>query len=108
MHAHDRSFICNTSSTYRKSTDGDFRNVEETDIVGDLTNDDSGLLGLSVHVSDQTTKGHGRAVDTGHIHSLQDNLVELGISTTGQETVQLRREKERDRERRNDKNDRMM
>lgn len=68
------------SSGESESSDGDLRNLQETVVIGDSTNDDDGLsLGVLVDLTLDTREGDGRSVDAGHEEAAQDNLVEAGI-----------------------------
>lgn len=70
-----------------KSSDGELRNLEKTRIVSDGTNNDGGLALLSLHVSRQAGDRNRGVVDLGHSQSLDDGQSELGLSTSGKETV---------------------
>ena len=68
-----------------------FGNFEEPEVVSDGSNDDSDFIftSLLLHVTGQSGQRHWRSVDLAHEETLHDDLVELAIGTTGQETVQL-------------------
>lgn len=69
------------------------RNLSHALIIGNGTDHDGdGISLLSVHVLDNSGQGHGGTVDTGHAEALQDDLVEAGVGTARQETVQLDQE----------------
>ena len=65
--------------------------VEEPEVVGDGADDDGDLSLTTVllHVTDESGQRHGGSVDPGHEEALQDDAVELGIGTAGQEPVEL-------------------
>ena len=78
--------LCSDFKTY-----GQLGDVEEPEVVGDGTDDD-GDLALATFLLRLTDEGGERQwwpVDAGHEETLQDDVVELGIGTTGQETVEL-------------------
>lgn len=68
--------------------------LEEALIIGDGTNDDGNrvLLGGNGQVLGKSAQGHGRAVNLAHAETLEDDLVEAGAGTAGQEAVQLNEE----------------
>jgi hypothetical protein len=70
-----------------ESSNGDLGEVQKTGVIGDGTDNNNSLVTLKI--ADNTGDGDGRTVDTGHKETLQDNLVEVGVSTTSQETVKL-------------------
>ena len=70
-----------------KSSNRELGEVQETRVIGDGTDNDNGLTFLVV--LDNARDSDGRTVDTRHKETLQDNLVEVGISTASEETVQL-------------------
>ena len=74
-----------------KSSNRQLRDVEQPQVVGDGSNDDGDLVLSSVllHVSDKRGEGQWGTMDAGHKKSLQNDAVEFGIGTTGQETVKL-------------------
>ena len=61
------------------------------DVVGDGPNADSNLISVAslLHITGQSGDGERRPVDLGHEEPPQDDLVELGIRSPGQEPVQL-------------------
>ena len=69
----------------------DFGAVEDPVVVGDGAddNDDLALPARLLHLPGDLGNGHGWPVDLGHEEPLEDDAVELGIGTAGQETVQL-------------------
>merc|ERR1719410_2332413 len=71
---------------------------QEADVIGDGTDDNSGLVGtgVSLHLADQTGQRHWWAVDVRHEETLQDDLVEVGAGAAGQEAVGLDEETEVD------------
>lgn len=70
-----------------KSSDGELRDLEKTRIISDGTDNDGGLALLSLHVSRQAGDRNRGVVDLGHSQSLDDGQSELGLSTSGKETV---------------------
>ena len=69
----------------------DLGDLEDPVIVGDCS-DDNGDLALAtglVHLPRDPGQRTGRTVDPGHKQATEDDLVELGIATTGQEPVEL-------------------
>jgi hypothetical protein len=68
---------------------GHLGDIEETDVVGDGTNNNGDLVLVSLQVASNAGDGHGRAVGTGLEETLQDDLVELRVGTTSQESVKL-------------------
>ena len=65
--------------------------LKDPQIVGDGSNDDGDLVGITglLHVPDQPGDGEGRTVDLAHEEPPQDDLVELGLGPPGQEPVEL-------------------
>jgi hypothetical protein len=64
--------------------------LQKSGVVGDGANDNGDVLSiLSLEVLGDLAKRDGGSVDTGHTESLEDNLVEVGLSSAGQELVQL-------------------
>jgi hypothetical protein len=70
-----------------KSSNRELGEVQKTRIIGNGTNNNNSLTFLVV--LDNTRDGDGRTVDTRHKETLQDNLVEVGVSTTSEETIKL-------------------
>jgi len=70
-----------------KGSNRELGEVQETRVIGDGTDNNNGLAFLVV--LDDARNSDGRTVDTRHKETLQDNLVEVGISTTSEETVKL-------------------
>jgi len=70
------------------------RNLVETKIVSDGANDDGGLAIAAwlLHHAGDASDGHGWSVHAAHIKTFQDDLVELGVGSAGQETVELDQE----------------
>lgn len=67
-----------------QSGDGGLGEVQQSDVVGNGTNNNQGLVGSSLlaqHTAD-SVKRHWRSVDLGKEQRLQDDLVEWSISTT--------------------------
>lgn len=71
-------------------------NVEETDIVGDGSNNDSDLVVLCFAVLQDATDALQRddgLVDAAHEQATQDDLVELLVSSAVKEAIQLKQPK---------------
>ena len=68
-----------------------FWDFEESEVIGDGANNDSNFVftSLLLHITYQPSQRHWWPVALAHEKTLHDDLVELGIGTTGQETVQL-------------------
>jgi len=66
----------------------------KTKVVGDGADHDCGLTIAArlLHHARDASDGHWRPVHAAHIQTLQDNLVELGLGSTGQEPVELDQE----------------
>jgi len=66
----------------------------QTKIVGDRANDHGGLAIAAwlLHHARDASDGHGWSVHAAHIKTFQDDLVELGVGSAGQETVELDQE----------------
>lgn len=81
-----------------ESADSELWDFEESDVVGNGTNNNSGLVlsALGLHLSDESSEGKWRSVDSGHKESLEDDLVEGSIGSSGQESVGLDEETEVD------------
>merc|ERR1719281_657272 len=74
-----------------EGTDGHLWDLEDSDVIGDGSNNDSDLVSISglFHVANQTGDGERGTVDLAHEEPLQDDLVELGLGSSGQEPVEL-------------------
>lgn len=72
-----------------KCTYSELRDLQHTNIVGDLSNNDGNLAILVLHVLGKTVKSNGRMVDLGHVKTLHNGSTKVGIRTTGKELVQL-------------------
>ena len=70
-----------------EGSNGELGDLQKTRIVSDGTDNDGGLALLSLHVSRQTRDGDRGVVDLGHSQSLDNGQSELGLSTSGEETV---------------------
>jgi hypothetical protein len=79
------------TSTFREAqgTDSELRYVKQTNVIGNGTNDDRDLVLFVLHITSNTCNRHRGLVRATHVQTLQDTFVELGISTPGQETIQL-------------------
>ncbi len=63
--------------------------LEETVVVSDGSDNDSGLAILAGHVAGNTGDRHGGTVDARHKKTLQDDLVEGRVRAASEESVQL-------------------
>lgn len=78
-----------SSRTEAESTDAELREIQESDVVRDSSDDDRDLVLLPSHVAGNPRHGHHRSVLPRHLQTVQDDLVELRTRTTSQEFVQL-------------------
>jgi len=74
-----------------EGADLELGDLQETNVIGDGTDDNSGLVGtcISLHLADQAGQRHWWTVDARHKETLQDDLVEVGAGAAGQEAVGL-------------------
>jgi len=72
-----------------QASKGELGDLEETVVIGNGTNDDSGLSILTGHVAGNTGNRHRGAVDARHKKTLQDDLVEGRVRAAGEEAVEL-------------------
>jgi len=72
-----------------KSTDGHLGNINKANIVGDTTDNDSGLAILALHVSGDTGNGKRSPVHSGRTESLNNGSGELRLGTARQEHEEL-------------------
>jgi len=72
--------------------DGDRRNLKHANVVCDGTNNNCNPVLLALEKLSNAGNGHRRAIILAHVQALEYNLVELGVSTTRQETVELNQE----------------
>jgi len=72
-----------------KRTNSDLRHSQQTDVVGDSTNNHGNLVLLLLKELRHTSQRQGRSVNATHAQSLQNDAVELRAGTASQETVQL-------------------
>jgi hypothetical protein len=81
-----------------ESANSELGDLKESDVVGDGTNNNSSLVlsAISLHLSDESSKRKWGSVDAGHKQSLEDDLVEGGIGSSGQEAVSFDEEAEVD------------
>merc|ERR1712157_301887 len=65
--------------------------LEDAEVVGDGSDDDGGFASTASagHLADKTRDRHRGVVDARHKETLQHNLVEGGVSSSGQEAVGL-------------------
>jgi hypothetical protein len=64
------------------------RDFQQTRIVGDGADNDSGLVLLALQVTRQTGYGDRGVVDSGHTQSLHNGVGELGLRTSADEAVE--------------------
>jgi hypothetical protein len=80
-----------------QGSDVDLGEGQQAVVVGDGADNNNGaLLTLLVDVGHNAGQRHGRTVDLGHEKAAEDDLVERGVGTTGQEAVKLHQELEVD------------
>lgn len=72
-----------------KSTDRHLGYFHHTNIIGNLSYDNSNLSILTLELGGETIKSHRRLVGLGHVKTLDNGSTEFGISTTSKEFVQL-------------------
>jgi hypothetical protein len=72
-----------------KSADRHLGAFQHTDIVSDLSDNNSGLSILVGHVFGKTVKANRGLIDLAHVKTLQYCGAKLGISSSGQKLVQL-------------------
>jgi len=79
-----------------ESSDDEFWNDRETDIVGYGSNDDDDFVSGSaaLNLLSDTGKGDRGTVDLREEETAEDDFVKFGISTTGEEAVKLDKEEE--------------
>lgn len=88
--------LCDTLASLlgdTEGTDAQFRDLEQTQIIGDGSHDDGNVAfgGLTVlQQADDALQRDHRAIDFAHKQTLQDDLVELLVCTAVQEAVQLK------------------
>jgi hypothetical protein len=74
-----------------KSANVDLGNVQQANVVSDgADNNGDSLLVLALQEFGDTGQGKRRTVHSAHHQSLEDDLVELGFSSAGQESVKLK------------------
>jgi len=88
------AFLCSASEP--ESSNGEFGDNLETDVVCHGSNGDNDFLGgfPALDFLDDTGKRDGGSVDLGEEKTAEDDLVEFGISPTSEEAVKLDEEKE--------------
>mmetsp|Transcript_34124 Transcript_34124/g.61531 ORF Transcript_34124/g.61531 Transcript_34124/m.61531 type:complete len:257 (+) Transcript_34124:647-1417(+) len=72
-----------------QGTDTKLRDLEETNIVGDGTNNDGELLLLALHEGSKLGEGEGGPVGLGHKKALEDNLVKVAVRASHEKAVEL-------------------
>merc|ERR1719369_1438614 len=71
-------------------TDGQLRDIKKSDVISDCSHHNTDLITFgSFHPTNDTGQRDRWFVDLAHEQPFQDNLVELGIRSSGKETVQL-------------------
>lgn len=74
-----------------------FGNFQHSHIISDGPNDNDSFIGVFLGMCNLTTDKadrHRWAIDTGLEETFEDCLIELGIRTTGEETVEFYQEEE--------------
>jgi len=86
-----KGFDCSHCIPENILTYGELGDTEEPEVVGDGADDDGDLPVATVllHVTSESGQRHRGSVDPRHEEALQDDAVELGIGTAGQEPVEL-------------------
>merc|ERR1712212_278748 len=77
--------------SHTKSTKCNLGNLEDPEVISNSSYNTYNLV-LASWFANKTvdaSNGDGRTMNAGHKQTLQDDLVELGVSTTSQVTVQL-------------------
>jgi len=78
-----------------ESSDAKLGDGQETVVIGDGTNNHNcALVILAGFVRNNSGDGDRRSVDAGHKESAEDDLVEGGLGSASQESVQLHKELE--------------
>jgi len=72
-----------------QSADPELGNLEETDVVGHGSNQDSDLVFLSPHEAGEAADRKRGAVSPAHEKALQNNSVEVGGGSSGEEAVKF-------------------
>jgi len=74
-----------------QGADGHLGDFEDPGVIGDGSNTDNSLVSIPwlLHVANKTGNGERGPVDLAHEKPPQDNPVELGISSPGEEPVQF-------------------
>jgi hypothetical protein len=72
-----------------KSSNGELGDFQKTGVVSDGTDNNDSLSLLCLGVANNAGDGDRGAVDARHKETLENNLVEVGVSTTSQEAVKL-------------------
>lgn len=83
----DNTLACILSE--RKGAHTQLGAFEHANIIGDLSNDDGGLVGLLSHVFGDTVEADGGSIDARHVKTLGNGRAECGVSTAGKEFVQF-------------------
>ena len=79
-----------------QSGDAQLGDLQHSRIVRDSSYDDDGFVGIVLggHLAADEADADGRTVDARLEETFEDDLVELGVGTTGEESVQLHEEKQ--------------
>ena len=78
-----------------QSSDGELGNLQETVVVGNSCDQDNSLSLVSLRgvlvggSGNQAGKRHRWAVDLAHHQSAEDGLIELGVGSAGEESIEL-------------------
>ncbi len=74
-----------------QGTDGDLGEFEESDVVGNGGNADGDFIFSSLKIFGDSGDRDGVSVGSRLVKSLEDSLVEGGVSSSGQEFVELKK-----------------
>lgn len=77
-----------------ESSNAELGDDQEAVVIGDGANNDNSALVLLAKVRNNSGNGDGGSVDAGHEKSAEDDLIEGGLGSAGQESVQLHKELE--------------
>ena len=77
-----------------ESSNAELGDGQEPVVIGDGANNNNSALILLAKVRDNSGHGDGGSVDARHKESAEDDLVEGGFGSAGQESVQLHEELE--------------
>jgi hypothetical protein len=72
-----------------ESSNGKLGDFQKTGVISDGTDNNNGLSFLALGVANNAGDGNRGTVDAGHKKTLKNDLVEVGVSATSQEAVEL-------------------